>query len=285
MEISLPSIDNSREGYEKLIALNKSLEDSFFDDIEINISHWFSANLCALLGCILDKAARCNNVKVSVPSEKTRRILQKNGFLAYFGYEKIYDYYDTTVRYLRLKPNEERFFNEYVIKELLRKRKFPIVSDKLEKKIAESICEIFVNAQIHSETDYIYACGQFFPRENKINFIIVDRGLGFRKRINSRFSTNLSGVEAIKWALGNGNSTKQGVPGGIGLAILEEFIKLNRGKVQIISDNGFLQIDSQSEASYNLDEPFAGTVIHMEFRTDDNNSYILSGEIGCNDIF
>ncbi|MCL2101685.1 MAG: hypothetical protein FWH22_08235 [Fibromonadales bacterium] len=285
MKIPLPSIENNHKGYEELIALNKHLEAKLFDDIEINISYWFSANLCAFLGCILDKAARCNGVKVSVQNGKICNILQRNGFLAHFGYEKKTDYYNTTIPYLKLKPKEDRFFNEYVTKELLQKAEFPVVSDKLRRKITESICEIFINAQIHSETDYIYVCGQFFPEKKIINFTIVDRGLGFKKKINDRFSANLNGVQAIKWALENGHSTKQDAPGGIGLAILKEFIKLNRGKVQIISDNGFLQIDSQNETTHILNESFAGAAISMEFRTDDNNSYIISNEINCDEIF
>ncbi|MDR4507873.1 MAG: hypothetical protein MRJ65_06500 [Candidatus Brocadiaceae bacterium] len=45
------------------------------------------------------------------------------------------------------------------------------------KKITESIYEIFVNAQIHSETDFIYTCGQFFPNKHMIEFTIKDTGI------------------------------------------------------------------------------------------------------------
>lgn len=285
MIIQLPSIDNSSDGYEKLINLEQSLEGCFFEDIEINISSWFSANLCAMLGSILDKAAHYNNVKVNVPNEKIQSILQRNGFLANFGYEKRFDCYNTAIQYLKLNPSENRFFNEYIINNLLQKKEFPSISDKLNKKIVESICEIFVNAQIHSETDCIYVCGQFFPKKDEIEFTIVDRGLGFKKKINNRFSKNLNGVEAIKWALESGNTTKKDVPGGIGLDILKQFIILNKGRVQIVSDDGFLMIDSQKESSNILKKSFKGTAINMEFKTDDKNSYILSDEVKSDDIF
>jgi hypothetical protein len=41
----------------------------------------------------------------------------------------------------------------------------------------------------------------------------------------------------------DGHSTKQGISGGIGLAILKEFVILNKSKIQIISDDGFYQLD------------------------------------------
>ena len=75
--------------------------------------------------------------------------------------------------------------------------------------IAESIYEIFVNAQIHSSTDYIYTCGQFFPRKHKIEFTIVDTGIGFKNAINNRFNGTLSSIQAMKWALKDGITTKK----------------------------------------------------------------------------
>ena len=62
----------------------------------------------------------------------------------------------------------------------------------VKEKIVEAICEIFVNAQIHSETEFIYTCGQFYPQNNKIEFTIVDTGVGFRENVNKRFQSNLS---------------------------------------------------------------------------------------------
>lgn len=83
----------------------------------------------------------------------------------------------------------------------------------------------------------------------------------------------------------NGNTTKTEVSGGLGLALLAEFIKLNKGKFQIISDDGFYEVGT-AITECRLDASFPGTVINMEFRTDDSSSYSLSADaINIADIF
>ena len=110
-------------------------------------------------------------------------------------------------------------------------------------------------------------------------------GQGFKKLINNRFNSSLSSIQAIKWAIKDGNTTKTDVSGGLGLSLLTEFIKLNGGKFQIISDDGFYEV-GETEQSYTLDAPFPGTVVNMEFRTDDVRSYRLSSETyNTDDIF
>ena len=59
-----------------------------------------------------------------------------------------------------------------------------------------------------------------------------------------------SPVEAIEWAFANGNTTKD-VPGGIGLWQLQEFIKLNSGSLQIVSDKGMVGFH---DGNYNSSE-------------------------------
>jgi anti-sigma regulatory factor (Ser/Thr protein kinase) len=282
--IVLSDINTTPQSYQQLINLHEQVKNFIFSDIAIDLSGWFAANMSAALGAVLDKIASGNNIEISSSNKSILSILQKNGFLAHFGYEKKYDNYYTTISYLKLKSQESRYFHEYVMNELLAKSELPIMSEQLKKKIAESIYEIFANAQIHSETEYIYTCGQFFPKKHKIEFTIVDRGIGFKQKINRRFNTNFSAIQAIRWAIEDGNSTKIGIPGGIGLAILKEFIRMNEGKIQIVSDDGFYQLMADQETVQQFGSSFPGTIINMQFRTDDNKSYRLAEEANF-DIF
>jgi ribosomal protein S8 len=282
--IVLSDINTTHQSYQQLINLHEQVKNFLFSDITIDLSGWFAANMSAALGAVLDKIASVNNIEISSSNKDILSILQKNGFLAHFGYEKKYDTYYTTISYLKLKPQESRYFHEYVMNELLAKSELPIMSEQLKKKIAESIYEIFVNAQIHSETEYIYTCGQFFPQKHKIEFTIVDRGIGFKQKINRRFNTRFNSIQAIRWATEDGNSTKIGVPGGIGLAILKEFVRMNEGKIQIVSDDGFYQLTADREIVKPFMSSFPGTIINMQFRTDDNKSYRLAEEANF-DIF
>jgi len=282
----LNNIDTSFESYQQLIRLYVENKDKFFDTIEINFQQWFSANLCSALGAALDKLINgLNTIRFNHIPPLTQTIIQKNDFLSHFGYKRLSDTNNTTITYLKLKPADGKFFHKYVSGELLNRPELPIMSPALKKKIAESIYEIFVNAQIHSETDFIYTCGQFFPKKNNIEFTITDTGIGFKNRVNKRFKKNLSSVQAIKWAINDGHSTKLGISGGIGLAILKEFVIKNKGKIQIISDDGFYQLDAQGEKIRQFSGSFPGTIVNMQFLTDDTASYSLVSEVLPEDLF
>lgn len=281
----LSDIDTKLESYNQFTEFYNSIKNFVFCNISVSLNNWFGANMCAVLAGLLDKIDFSNSIKITSNNEGVLTILKKNGFLANYGYEKADDVYSTTCRYLKLEPNQGRFFNFYVMDELLGKESFPDMSDKLKQKIKESIYEVFVNAQMHSNTKFIYTCGQFYPKKQKIEFTIVDTGIGFKNKINSSMNVNLNSLQAIKWALGTNNTTKKDIPGGLGLAILTEFIKLNKGKFQVISDNGFYQLSEDGEQIEMLNYPFPGTVVNMEFRTDDEFLYKLDSEININDIF
>lgn len=282
----LVTINNTFESYQKLISFYQEHKDKVFDTIHLEIRHWFAANMCATLGSILDKFTdNLNNIQIDHISPDIERILLKNDFLSYYGKARIIDNYQTTIKFLKLKPTDGKFFKKYVIEELIGRSELPQMSPLLKQKMTEAIYEIFVNAQIHSNSDNIYTCGQFFPNEHKIEFTIVDTGIGFKRKINERFNKNLSAVQAIEWAVKDKHTTKVGITGGIGLAFLKEFVTKNRGKMQIVSDDGFYQFDSQVEITNTFDGAFPGTIVNLQFKTDDTNSYLLKKEITSNDIF
>ena len=285
-EFNLVNIDTSFESYQQLINLYNENKDNWFETIEISFQQWFAANLSSAIGGILDKLlGDLNTIHFNNIPPKIQTIIQKNNFLSHFGYQRIDDINNTTIRYLKLKPTDGRFFHGYVVKELLNRPELPKMSSALKKKIAESIYEIFVNAQLHSESDFIYTCGQFFPAKHTIEFTITDTGIGFKNRVNNRFETNLSSVQAIEWAMIDGHSTKQDISGGIGLAILREFVSINKGKIQIISDDGFYQMDSNGLQTRLFSGSFPGTIINMQFKTDDTTSYSLMSEAESDELF
>lgn len=282
----ITNINNTFESYQQLISLYHEHKNKSFADIHIEIRDWFAANMCATLGAILDAFRdNINDIHIDYISQGIETIFKKNDFLTYFGYPRIFDNYHTTIRFLKLKPTDGKYFNAYVVEELIGRAELPKMSSLVKEKMAEAIYEIFVNAQIHSNSKHIYTCGQVFPRDDKIEFTIVDVGIGFKRKINERFNSKLSSVQAIKWATLDKNTTKIGVSGGIGLALLKEFTEINRGKMQIISDNGFYQYDAMGEQMKVFDNSFPGTIVNLQFRTNDSSSYMLKSEFGSMDIF
>lgn len=284
----LITINNTFESYQCFIRLFENNKNELFSNIHLEIRNFFSANMSAVLGAILDKfTANLNEIHFDYLSPQIESILLKNDFLTYYGKQRALDINKTTIKYQKLKPTDGKYFKNYVIEELIEGHiaDLPRMSKGVKEKMVEAIYEIFVNAQIHSGTDFIYTCGQFFPNKNKIEFTIVDTGIGFKEKINQRFGSNLNAIQAIKWAVQDKKTTKQGVSGGIGLAILKEFVEKNKGKMQIVSNEGFYQYDVDGELSKEFVGQFPGTIVNLQFRTDDNNNYLLKSEIDINDIF
>jgi anti-sigma regulatory factor (Ser/Thr protein kinase) len=261
-------------------------KDEVFGNIHIELRQWFAANMCAALGAILDLFTRnFNDIHFNSIPSKIEQILLKNDFLTYYGKIRAVDTNHTTIRFQKLAPIDGKYFKTYVIEELIGRTELPQMSAALKEKIVEAIYEIFVNAQIHSETENIYTCGQFFPNKNRIEFTIVDTGISFRNKINNRFGSSLAATQAIQWAMEDKNTTKEHVSGGIGLALLKEFIGLNKGKMQIVSDAGFYEYTPQGVVTKKFSGIFPGTIVNMQFCTDDSNNYALKSEIDINDIF
>ncbi len=286
IQFVLNNINSSFQSYQNLINFYETYKSTKSEQINLSIKQWFSANISSALGGILDRiTSNYNVIRFENIPDNIKSIIQKNNFLSYYGYPSISDIHSTTIKYLKLKPTDGRYFNNYVFTELLNRPEMPSLSQGLRKKIAESIYEIFVNAQLHSESEFIYTCGQFYPKNHIIEFTITDTGLGFKNKINSRFNSSMTSRQAIKWAIKDGHSTKQNVPGGIGLAILQEFIKLNNGILQIVSDDGYYHLEKDKEYTQLFNGSFPGTIVNMQFKTDDVSSYILKGEIDSTEIF
>jgi hypothetical protein len=283
----LRNIDTSVESYQSIISLYQENKDKVFADVHVGLQQWFAANMSAALGAVLDLfAQKLNEIHFDNISPAIQQILLKNDFLAYYGWKKLFDTNHTTIKFQKLKPTDSKYFKKYVIEDLIGRNELPTMSVALKEKIVEAIYEIFINAQIHSETEFIYTCGQFFPKKNQIEFAIVDTGIGFKHKINRRFGSNLSATQAIQWAVEDKNTTKKDISGGIGLAILKEFVEKNNGKMQIVSDDGFYQHSTNGDSIKQFNGQFPGTIVNFQFRTDDHCNYLLKSEVvDINNIF
>jgi len=274
------------EGYNQLSRLFKANSEKFVEKIPLRLIQWFDANMAAPLGAVLDVLEdNLNAIEFDHLDQGIQTILQKNGFLKHFGYPYRNDGYGTTIQYQKMKPEDGRYFYEYVTEQFIDRPELPTMSDGLRKKMTEAMLELFANAKLHSETRHIYTCGQFFPKRHTIEFCIADTGIGFRENFFRRFGKAIPSVDAIQWAVQDKNTTKVDVPGGIGLALLHEFVQLNQGKLQIVSDDGFYQYDGRNEQTKKLIHGFPGTVVNVLFRTDDHHNYSLVNEDDETDLF
>ncbi|MBN1593808.1 MAG: ATP-binding protein [Candidatus Coatesbacteria bacterium] len=288
MRIQLADIRNNHQGFSFLSWLANQLEHCFLDVIEIDMSQvtWFDANMCSPFGAILYRASRSlNSVSIDDIRPDVQKILCKNEFLASYGRPISPDTYGTVIPYKRFERQEDRYSASY-IETHLRGKGMPEMTKGLRKKLLESILEIFSNAVNHSRTELgIFSCGQYFPKRERLDFSISDLGIGIRENIKRVQGVDLSASNAIDWAISKRNTTKTGdIPGGSGLKILREFISMNQGRMQIVSDSGYWELGTEGAELEEMGHPFPGTVVNLEFNTADTNSYCLASEITPRDI-
>ena len=283
IEIPLSEIRSDVQGFTTLVNLAERVRSGQYTTISLNMlnTNWVDANMCAPLGAILYRASRdLNMVHFEHLMGKLKSIFEKNGFLSFYGHEKKKDTWGTTIQYQRFEPKDDRFFGAY-IEQHFKNKAIPDMSEALRKKFWESIFELFSNAVIHSETKLgIFTCGQYFPTKKRIDFAIADLGIGIPQTLINKKRLHFDAEEAIHWAMQDRNTTKTGsIPGGLGLKLLREFIQLNRGRIQAVSQTGYWeQCADGSVIKKSLPYPFPGTVVNIEINTADRNSYALSTE-------
>ncbi|MHB9027044.1 MAG: ATP-binding protein [Armatimonadota bacterium] len=290
MQYSLQgNIQSSHLGYQKLTALAAVLQDAWLDDIDIDLRdvRWFDANMCAPLGALLYRAGSASNtVRLHNINPNIEHVLARNGFLSAYGRSKLPDHFGTAIPYQRFEVKDERAFAAYV-EQGFSGMSLPAMTPGLQKKFRESIHEIFSNAVLHSQTRLgIFACGQFFPNDHRLDFSIADLGIGIRANVTRKLGSAMSDIDAIGWAVEHRNTTKTGaIPGGLGLKLLRDFIKVNQGRMEIVSARGYWMQHKDQVTLQELEAPFPGTVVNIEIDMADQTSYCLASEVHPEDIF
>ncbi len=290
VKVILPEICHNVESFQALVDFCAQTANCRFEQIVIDMggTTWFDADMCAAFGAILHNiTCQVNAIRLENIQPQVEKILSKNGFLSHYGHERIPDRWETTVSYERFDAKDERYFADYVENELVRRKEIPSMSDGMRKKFRESIFEVFSNAVLHSRTERgIFSCGQFFPKRNALTFSVADLGIGMRQNVRENVGLDFSAVDAIDWATREHNTTKRGpIPGGLGLKLLVEFIGLNGGSVQIVSDAGYWRRKDEQTSTMLLRHPFPGTVVTLEINTADEKSYALQSELPETNIF
>lgn len=283
MALTLGTIKTNSNGFQRIVELNSQITKG----CEIDISNWIDANMCALLGAIFHKK-KDMGIRISVISLGVKEILQKNHFLSQFDLSEKPDSYGTTIEYRRFEIDcsMDEQFRKYVIR-YFRQRSLglPKMTLALLKRFRESLFEIFLNAVEHSYTqEGIFACGQFFPQRRRLHFTIADLGIGIDGNIHKKLQKRLSAEDAIKWAI-SGKTTRRDRSGGLGLQWIQDFIKLNQGRLIIVSGAGYWELSKGVVSTHALPTPFPGTAVTIVIDTADKNSYCLSSEIDPSGIF
>lgn len=290
MRICLPKINHNYNGFQTLTRLYAQTKECFLTNIDIDmaLSTWFDADMCAVLGAILFHLhENVNSVRLNNIPDDVSRVLSRNGFLSYYGGKEIPDRFNTAISYQRFEASDYNPFASYIEHEFATQSRLPEMSAQLLTHFLRSISELFDNAVTHSQSSLgIFSCGQQFHQKNILAFTIVDLGIGMRTNIMNHLGYQMSSTQAINWAVQKLHSTRrQGLLGGLGLPLLLDFIEWNNGSVQIVSDDGHWQQQRERVLRRKLRYPFPGTAVTIEINTADTKSYALSSELQADNIF
>lgn len=289
MRHAMTTVHSDKDGFTALAELSASAGDLEFDELIVDFSdcYFFDANMAAPLSAALKRVeSELNRIEIVGLRGDVERILRKNEFLSEYGYANLHDKNQTTLPYRCFGLEHSLQFSRY-LGEHLSGKGVPKMSGGLDKRFRQSIFEIFQNCATHSRTKSgVFVCGQFYPHLNKLKLTISDAGVGIRTNARRVVRRDINSVDAIKWALQEGSTSKTGSePGGFGLKLLQEFVELNRGKVQIASRHGYYEFDGAQQRFEKLGADFRGTTVNLEINTNDKNSYSLKSEILPQDIF
>lgn len=283
--VRIPRINDERDDFETLFSIwdqtNDYLEDVRFD---FSACDFLRPNAIAFLGGLARLIeSRMGNVEFDWDSLRDKRVManiRQNGFAGFFGYPTS-TWTGNSIPYREDKTRDVSGIMDYLEQHWLG-RGWVRVSPRLRDAIAGHMWEIYNNAFEHSGSEIgVFSCGQHFPgtygTEESLVLSVIDFGQGIPAKIRNFFRqyadeeqvVKLTGASCLRWAFQAGNSTKVGEPGGSGLDLLRDFVRLNQGKLEIYSNDGYAIVDKDGDRYENRELAFEGTVVHITLRCNE----------------
>lgn len=237
-------------------------------------TEWFEANLVAVLTSIVEKLKRqdCTISLLNV-SHKIKLIFKKNGFYDHYNLGSEIDTYDSTIPFRIFNVEDGEGFTEYLNEEVIPKIKLPLTKIQI-RYFKKCLQEVFENASMHAGSTYVFTCGQYYHKNQKVAFTIVDVGETIGKNVRKKIP-DLIDCDAIQWATEFGNTTKVAKDGGIGLHFLKNYL-INNGILQIISGDGYWEQNSGRMFIRRTPFFFGGTIVNL---ISDLNG-VIEGNLG-----
>lgn len=287
-------IENNEIGFNFFACLYEDLKKQGNNVIVVDFGtcSLFEGNLAAVMGAIFDVlVAEGHKIFLEPPLNKSvKKSLGRNHFFNAWNLETGVQDKENYVNYQSFEVDSIQSFKEYINRELINKQKFPAHTEKAGRFIVDNIYEIYANATMHGNARRVNCCGEYDTKMHILHMTIVDCGRTIEENVNEHLrklgKDCVSAEEAIIWAFIEGNTTKSNT-GGLGLAQLKEFIRMNKGSLDIISGKGWVSLNEDKEEKHLLQTAFPGTIVNLNFNFDDTDYYFLTSEkqsIDINDI-
>jgi signal transduction histidine kinase len=152
----------------------------------------------------------------------------------------------------------------------------PSMSASLAREIQRSLLELFQNVFLHAESPCGgWVIGQYYPIVKHFQLCVCDSGVGIVDRVRRAGKVSGSSGDAISWALKRGTTTRsasQG-PGGLGLYLLTEFVKLNGGSLRILANDAYYSAGAGVPDIQTLPIAYPGTLLQIRLIVRDDVHY------------
>ena len=289
--LPIPTINDYTTGdFDVLFNLwNQANNDNMDVTCEFSQCNFLRHNAVALLGGLTRLIqVRGGIVRFALGSipKKVRANLEENGFISTLGFEGT-PRTGNSIPYREDSHQDETVLVDYLKTKWLG-RGWVHVSERLRDKIVGRVWEIYANAFEHGKSPIgIFSCGQHYPRRHELKLTVVDFGVGIPSnvRIYAR-NQNIPADKALRWAFQRGTTTKpNGTSRGMGLDLLKEFVKLNKGKLEVFSHDGYAIIDSEGERFMNRATFFEGTLVNITFICDESYYHMASERVDEEPLF
>ncbi|WBL42303.1 hypothetical protein PBT90_16325 [Algoriphagus halophytocola] len=267
----LQNLHSGPTSFRALINLYNAFKALPPSNLLLDLKHieFIDANLCASLDAIfylLNKEAG-HTFYIDHNEIKGRfEIFIRNGFVKLTGEELgEINSNSSAVRLTRFTPDSDEKFFHFLENFLFSNKAFHKMP-QIRDDIIDHFCEIFSNIGLHARTnDPVFACGQFYPKKKVLKFTLVDLGIGFYEPIGEFLGSRIqSPLDAINWALEDGNTTKIDAIGGSGLSRLKLYCEEHGHIFQILTD-GVCWTNGAGIFKHWEMEKFPGTTINLEF--------------------
>lgn len=211
--------------------------------------------------------------------------LAQNGFMAAFGGARA-SWVGNSIPFIEHAQPNAHGFADYLSARWLG-RGWIGVSPGLRDAIIGKMAEIYVNAFDHARSPIgVFCCGQHFPSLGLLKLTLVDFGVGIPSNVrlftgHAPEAQPYTAASCMEWAFQTGTSTKPASssgPRGLGLDLLQGFVRQNGGRLEMFSHEGHTLIADGTVTHGERPEFFEGTLVNVSLRCDEKY-YCLASEL------
>jgi hypothetical protein len=288
--LHIPRLNDAPSDFEALFALWSQV-NGYRQDVRLDFSNcdFLRPNAVAFLGGLARLIESRMGMVVldwdTLHDTWVKMNLRQNGFAGKFG-DPSPGWKGHSIPYREDRQNAPNEYADYLSDDWLGCG-WVHVSDPLKNAIVERVLELYVNAFEHAESEIgVFSCGQHFPSKNELTLALVDFGVGIPATVRNYVKRSRPDLPAeqikasacLEWAFRRGTTTRpNGTGRGLGLDLLKAFIVRNKGRLEIYSNEGYVNITAAGARYEDKSYSFAGTAAYVCLNCD-KKYYCLKSE-------